>query len=91
MLPRKRESACVSVPTDTRVKEAYVVKKLKCFCLGMLTFSLLAMPALAQKNRSNKGGAARGDVHDERGRSHDENERAPQSPALEKHGPAGLR
>jgi len=62
LLPRKRESACVSVPTDTRVKEAYVVKKLKCFCLGMLTFSLLAMPALAQKNRSNKGGAARGDV-----------------------------
>ena len=33
------------------------VKKL---CLGMLAFSLLAIPAVAQKS-SNKGGAAHGD------------------------------
>ncbi len=34
---------------------------LKKLCLGMLTFSLLAVPAIAQKSHSNKGGAVRGD------------------------------
>ena len=33
---------------------------LKKLCLGMLAFSLLAIPAVAQKS-SNKGGAARAD------------------------------
>jgi hypothetical protein len=63
----KRESACLGVPTDTRIKEAFV-KKLKYFCLVMLAFSLLAIPAVAQKgkDRDNKGavntGAARADL-----------------------------
>ena len=41
-----------------------MVKKLKCFCLGMLALSLLAMPAAAQKgkDRDNKGGLNRGDA-----------------------------
>ncbi len=34
---------------------------LKKVCLGVLAFSLLAIPAVAQKSYSNKGGAARGD------------------------------
>ena len=57
-LPQERqESTCLSVPTDTQVKEASV-KKLKFFCLAILALSLVATPALAQKgNRSNKGGA----------------------------------
>ena len=39
-------------------KEAYV--KMKNLCLAILALSLLATPALAQKNRSNKGGAVTG-------------------------------
>jgi len=40
------------------------MKKLKYFCLVMCAFSLLAIPAAAQKgkDRDNKGGAARGDT-----------------------------
>ena len=34
---------------------------LKTVCLGVLAFSLLAIPAAAQRSRSNKGGAARGE------------------------------
>ena len=34
---------------------------LKKLCLGILAFSLLAIPAVAQKSHSNKGGAARAD------------------------------
>ena len=50
----------MSVPGDTRVKEASV-KKLKYFCLAILALSLLAIPAVAQKStRSNKGATATG-------------------------------
>ncbi len=38
------------------------MKKLKFFCLVLLGFSLLALPAQAQKSRSNKSGATRGDT-----------------------------
>ena len=39
------------------------MKKLKYFCLVMFAFSLLAIPAAAQKGtRSNKGAAATGDT-----------------------------
>jgi Ni/Co efflux regulator RcnB len=37
------------------------MKKLKNLCLGILALSMLAIPAAAQKSRSNKGGAQRGD------------------------------
>ena len=35
---------------------------LKRICLGLLAFSLLAIPLIAQKSHNNKGGAARGDT-----------------------------
>ncbi len=39
------------------------MKKLKYLCSAMLAFSLLVIPAAAQKgNRSNKDGATRGDA-----------------------------
>ena len=38
------------------------MKRLKYFCLAIVTFSLLAIPAAAQKGRSNWGGAERGDA-----------------------------
>lgn len=39
------------------------MKKLKYLCFAVLTFSLMTLPAAAQKGgRSNKGGAARGDT-----------------------------
>jgi Ni/Co efflux regulator RcnB len=34
---------------------------LKKICLGLLAFSLVAIPAAAQRSHSNKGGAARAD------------------------------
>ena len=63
MLQDKQEYACISVPTNTRVKEASV-KKLKYFSLAALVLSLLALPAAAQKgkDRDNKGGANKGDT-----------------------------
>ena len=36
------------------------MKTMKNLCLAMLALSLLATPALAQKNHSNKGGAVTG-------------------------------
>ncbi len=59
----KQESACLSVPTDTRVKETSV-KKLKYFSLAVLVLSLLAIPATAQKgkDRDNKGAVNTGDT-----------------------------
>jgi len=58
----QQESACLSVVTGTRLKEASV-KKLKYLYLAILALSLLALPAAAQKgSRSNKGGATRGDA-----------------------------
>src|SRR5260370_14375876 len=54
----------MSVVIDTGFKETSM-KKLKYFCLIVLGFSLLAIPAAAQKGkgdeRSNKGAAATGD------------------------------
>ena len=38
------------------------MKKLKYFCSALLALSLLGIPAAAQKGRSNKGGAERGDA-----------------------------
>jgi Ni/Co efflux regulator RcnB len=38
------------------------MKNLKYFCSAVLALSLLAIPAVAQKNRSNKSGAERGDA-----------------------------
>jgi hypothetical protein len=35
---------------------------LKKLCPGLLAFSLIAIPAAAQKSHSNKGGAATGDT-----------------------------
>ncbi len=59
----KEESACTSVPPNTRLKEASV-KKLQYFSIAALVLSLLAIPATAQKgkNRDNKGGANTGDT-----------------------------
>jgi len=45
--------------TNTWLKEASV-KTTKNLCLAILALSLLATPALAQRGRSNAGGAARG-------------------------------
>lgn len=42
------------------------MKRLKYFCLALMAFSLLAIPAAAQKGRSNKGGQDQGNVGDER-------------------------
>jgi Ni/Co efflux regulator RcnB len=50
------------VVTGTRLDEEASMKKLKYFCLAIAAFSLLAIPAAAQKGRSNKGGAERGDA-----------------------------
>ena len=38
------------------------MKKLTYFCSAVLVFALLGMPAAAQKDNSNKGGAKRGDA-----------------------------
>ena len=38
------------------------MKTMKNLCLAIVALSLLVTPALAQKSRSNKGGAARGDA-----------------------------
>ncbi len=57
----QQESGCLSVVTGTRLKEAFM-KKLKYLCLVMLACSLLAIPAAAQGNRSNKHGKNRGDA-----------------------------
>ena len=38
------------------------MKRLKYFCLAIVASSLLAIPAAAQKARSNRGGALRGDA-----------------------------
>ena len=52
----------MNVPLGTRpIKEEVSVKKLTYVCVAMLALSLSALPAGAQKNRSNKGGANRGD------------------------------
>lgn len=63
MLQDRQEYACISVPTNTHVKEASV-KKVKYFSLAALVLSLLAIPAAAQKgkDRDNKGGANKGDT-----------------------------
>ena len=45
--------------TDTWLKEASV-KTTKNLCLAILALSLLATPALAQRGRSNAGGATKG-------------------------------
>ena len=42
------------------------MKTMKTLCLATLALLLVASPALAQKNRSNKGGQDRGNVGDER-------------------------
>ena len=42
------------------------MKTMKNLCLAILALALLATPALAQKNRSNKGGQDSGNVGDER-------------------------
>ena len=52
---------CLNVAGSTRIEEAFV-KSMKYFCLAVLTFSFLVIPAAAQKGRSNKGGANRGDA-----------------------------
>ena len=52
------------------------MKKLKYFCLVMLAFSLLAIPAAAQKSgRSNKRGANRGDARADLVQSENENKK----------------
>ena len=57
----QQESVCLSVARSTRIEEAFV-KTMKYFCLAVLAFSLLAIPAAAQKSRSNKDGANHGDA-----------------------------
>ena len=57
-------SAGMRVPQSvrgTRIEEAFV-KMMKYFSLAVLAFSLLAIPAAAQKSRSNKSGPNRGDA-----------------------------
>src|SRR5258708_2407200 len=55
----KHEPVCPTLLRDTRFEEDCMT--LKKVCLGVLALSLLAIPAAAQKGRSNKGGAQRGD------------------------------
>lgn len=38
------------------------MKTMKYFCVGIVAVSLLAIPAAAQKSRSNKGAATTGDT-----------------------------
>ena len=59
------ESVWLCIPASTQFQEASV-KTMKNLCLAILALSLLATPALAQRGRSNAGGATRGIIRSDK-------------------------